>query len=75
MPPRANSLDNPIPPVLHDDQVLNLRQWAQLNNISPRTGRRLIAEGLGPKVVRLSLRKLGVRVRDNREWQQTRERA
>jgi hypothetical protein len=51
---RIDVLAKPIPSDLHDDQVLNLRQWAQLNNISHRTGRRLIAEGLGPKVVRLS---------------------
>jgi hypothetical protein len=54
-----------------DDRVLSFAQWIELNGISPATGRRILAGGKGPKILRLSDRRIGIRVRDNREWQDT----
>jgi hypothetical protein len=60
---------------LNDDQVLTFRQWIALNGISARTGRRIISAPDGPIVTRLSARRFGISVRNNRLWQQSRERA
>jgi hypothetical protein len=60
---------------LNDDQVLTFSEWVRLNSISPRNGRRILQSGTGPRVVRLSARRIGVTVRANREWQAARERA
>jgi hypothetical protein len=57
---------------LLDDQVLSFREWIALNNISWRTGRRVIEGQDGPAVVQLSPRRIGITVRANREWQQSR---
>jgi hypothetical protein len=59
---------------LLDEQVLTFREWCALNGISLRTGRRILAGANGPTVVRLSARLIGVTVRANREWQQSRAR-
>ena len=59
---------------LHDDRILSLRDWCRLNGISLATGRRLIARGEGPRVIQLSARRMGVRVSDNRNWQDSRTR-
>jgi hypothetical protein len=59
----------------NEDQVLGFTQWCLLNNISVRTGRRIIDGPDGPAVVKLSDRKLGITVRENRLWQQRRARA
>ena len=58
----------------HDDQVLTFLEWCSLNRISERNGRRLLANGEGPAVVRLSPKRIGVTVRENRAWQQARSR-
>jgi hypothetical protein len=68
----GNNMGPPLP--LNDDQVLTFREWCQLNRISPRNGRRIIASGAGPRVVQLSARRMGVTIRANREWQTARER-
>lgn len=63
--------------IVHDDQVLTLRQWCALNNISARTGARILDpdnDKPKPKVTQLSDKRIGVRVRDNRIWQETRGR-
>ncbi len=65
----------PVPGIGHntpprdDDQVVTLKAWAELNAISLRTARRLLAEGNGPAIVQLTSRRIGVRLRDNKEWQ------
>jgi hypothetical protein len=58
-----------------DRRVMSFAEWCDLNDISVWTGRRLIKAGLGPKILQLSPRRIGVRVADNRAWQQSRERA
>jgi hypothetical protein len=63
-----------LPASLHDNQVLTLRQWCSLAGISLRTGRRAIASGCGPTIVRLSERRVGVTVGAHRQWLAERER-
>jgi len=61
--------------VLHAvDRVLTIKMWALANSLSFSTARRIIAEGNGPKVVRLSERRIGIRESDNRAWQDARVR-
>jgi len=62
-----------LPATLNDNQVLTFRQWAALNGISARTGRRILAAPGGPIVTRLSARRFGITVANNRRWQQSRE--
>jgi hypothetical protein len=71
---RRLALDAPLTS-LHDDQVLTFNEWVRLNRISERTGRRILDGGDGPTVVTLSPRRIGITIRANREWQQSRERA
>jgi predicted DNA-binding transcriptional regulator AlpA len=58
-----------------DDRVLTLRQWCALNSLSFDTGKRIIKSGQGPRVMQLSSRRIGIRVSDNRAWQEGRLRA
>ena len=60
---------------LNDCRVLSVREWCELNNISVRTGRRLIASPDGPRVTRISTRRVGITIANNRAWQQSRERS
>jgi hypothetical protein len=61
-----NSLVDP------DDRVLTIREWCQANRISLATGRRIIGSGKGPVVTRLSERRLGITVGNNRRWREAR---
>jgi predicted DNA-binding transcriptional regulator AlpA len=56
----------------HRDRVLTFHEWCALNGFSVATGHRLIKAGLGPPVLQLSPRRLGVRESDNAVWQQSR---
>lgn len=60
---------------LDDDWVMSFSQWCQVNNFSPATGRRLRKAGKGPKITQISDRRIGITVRDNRLWQESRARA
>jgi hypothetical protein len=57
-----------------DDEVLTFRQWCALNNISARTGRRILDGPDGPVVTQLSAHRIGITRGNNRRWQQSRER-
>jgi hypothetical protein len=59
---------------LSDDAVLTLDMWARLNGFSPRTGRRILKSGTGPKVLQLSTQRRGITVKENRRWQESRTR-
>ena len=72
---RSVGVGNNLPPALLDDRCLTFREWCQLNSIGQRTGRRILASGNGPVMTQLSERRIGITVRANREWQQSRERA
>jgi hypothetical protein len=64
-----------LPALLNDSQVLTFPEWCALNRISKRTGRRILSAPGGPVVTRLSPRRFGITVANNRRWQQSRERA
>lgn len=50
------------------DRVNSFTEWCTRANISPATGRRLIAAGKGPTITWLSERRMGVRERHHLEW-------
>ena len=50
------------------DPVRNLRYTALVLGISVATLRRLIADGVGPKVVRVSERRPGIRDSERERW-------
>ena len=54
--------------------VLTFLQWCAINGISERTGRRILNDGSGPPVLRLSARRIGIRESDNAAWQESRVR-
>lgn len=56
-----------------DDKVLSFGDWCNLNGISESTGQRIIARGEGPRFIRLSAKRKGVTVGENRRWQQSRQ--
>jgi hypothetical protein len=58
-----------------DDEVLPFLEWCKLNNISERTGRRILASPDRPVVTQLSPHRIGITRGNNRRWQQLRERA
>jgi hypothetical protein len=60
---------------LLDEQVLSFKQWCQLNSIGERNGRRILKSGNGPVVTRLSDRRIGITVGNNRRWQEARARS
>jgi predicted DNA-binding transcriptional regulator AlpA len=55
-----------------DMRVMSRREWARLNGISWETARQLFKDGKGPRTIQMSPNRVGVRVRDNREWQEQR---
>jgi hypothetical protein len=55
-----------------DEAVLTFSEWCQVNRISPATGRRIIASGAGPVITRLSERRIGITVGNNRKWREAR---
>jgi len=55
---------------INQHQVLTFLEWCRLNKISPATGRRIRKAGKGPKFIRLSDRRIGVTIGDNRAWQE-----
>jgi hypothetical protein len=60
---------------LTDLKVLRFAEWCELVGISKRTGRRLLAAGRGPAVVRLTSHRMGITVGAHRAWLASRERA
>jgi predicted DNA-binding transcriptional regulator AlpA len=54
------------PPV--EDRVMTIPEVAAAANLSIATLRRRIAAGEGPRIVRLSMRRRGVRLGDYRRW-------
>ena len=55
-----------------DLKVLTLKEWCKLNTLSFATGKRILASG---DRVQLSARRVGIRVIDNRIWQEERLRS
>lgn len=59
---------SPLPPYLNDDKVIDLTMFSAMAGVSIATTRRLLKNGQGPRLVRMSARRVGVRVRDARHW-------
>ena len=59
---------------LKKDACLTFAEWVALNALSERQGRRILASGQGPAVTQLSEHRIGIRVGDNRAWQESRTR-
>jgi hypothetical protein len=57
---------------MEDDRVLTFDQWCELNSLSRKTGQRIVAAGKGPNFIKLSERRKGVTVAENRRWQASR---
>lgn len=58
---------------LPDDDVVDpFKRWCAERGFSEATGRRLVASGDGPPIVRLSARRIGVRRKDSRAWLEAR---
>jgi hypothetical protein len=55
-----------------DQRVLTRKEWAKLNSLSFETAKRILMRGDGPPVVQLSARRIGIRMIDNRRWQEAR---
>jgi hypothetical protein len=55
-------------PAITDDCVLTFDEWCELNGFSRSTGQRIVASGTGPTFVRLSARRKGVTIGENRRW-------
>lgn len=49
-------------------RVIPFLAWCERVGISPATGRRLIRRGQGPRITRLSDRRVGIRERDHLDW-------
>jgi hypothetical protein len=50
------------------DRVNSFADWCARIGVSPATGRRLLASNAGPRVTRLSERRIGIRERDHVAW-------
>jgi predicted DNA-binding transcriptional regulator AlpA len=50
------------------ERVMSFSEWCKLCGFSEATGRRVLAEGKGPKVTWLSERRMGIRRRHHIEW-------
>jgi predicted DNA-binding transcriptional regulator AlpA len=61
-----------LPSDIEGDRVLSFDDWCKLNGFSRSTGQRLIAAGNGPTFIKLSERRKGVTVAENRRWQTSR---
>jgi hypothetical protein len=61
--------------ISHDDQILTFQEWLRLNRLSDRTGRRILGSPDGPVITRLSAKRIGISIKNNRAWQSRREQA
>ena len=50
------------------------REWCALNNISPKTGRRILKAPGAPVVTMLTSRRIGITIKSDRDWKATRTR-
>jgi hypothetical protein len=59
----------------HDQQVLTFREWCSLNNISPKTGRRILKAPGAPVVTMLTKKLIGITIKSDRDWKELNMRA
>ena len=56
------------------NRVMTFRQWCERNGFSPVTGWRIMKAGDGPKVTKLSARRIGIREDHHAAWLESRVR-
>jgi len=56
------------------NMVLTFKQWCALNTFSISTGKQILRDGEGPKVIQLTDKRIGIRIGDNADWQEARAR-
>lgn len=66
--------DPSLAKLLADERVISLKDAARIAGLSTPTLRRAIKRGKGPRVVRPSPRRIGVRIGDLRAWLEARAR-
>jgi hypothetical protein len=59
----------------HDQQILSFVEWCALNNISPKTGRRILKAPGAPVVTMLTSTRIGISIKSDRDWKASRARA
>jgi hypothetical protein len=57
---------------MDDDRVMSFDDWCNLNGFSRSTGQRIVASGNGPRFIKLSEKRKGVTIGENRRWQESR---
>ena len=72
-PLKRLSLNEPFAS-LHPKQILLFPEWCELNRISERTGRRILASSKGPAVTQLSRQRIGITIENNARWQASKAR-
>jgi predicted DNA-binding transcriptional regulator AlpA len=65
---KANKLPIQIPDYLIEERVIGISVAAQIADLSEWTLYDLIKRGAGPPIVRLCGRKIGIRVKDLKNW-------
>jgi predicted DNA-binding transcriptional regulator AlpA len=56
-----------------NQQVLRFSEWCALVGVSAATGRRILKSGTGPRVTRLSARRIGISRANHVAWLASRE--
>jgi predicted DNA-binding transcriptional regulator AlpA len=64
----VHSMTPPLPLRLDDDRIITLRDVASISGVSLATLRREVDAGRGPRITRISERRVGVRASHLREW-------
>jgi predicted DNA-binding transcriptional regulator AlpA len=59
------------PPLSPEDllRVLTVGEFAKLNGLSTATVKRMVQRGTGPRVIRLSIKRIGIKLVDALQWQ------
>jgi len=52
--------------------VMSFSEWCDDNGFSASTGRRVIKSGKGPRIIKLSERRIGIAAAENLRWRASR---
>jgi hypothetical protein len=74
MPRKKRRMPRTLPTIVHEDQALTIPQWCLFNGFSERHGARILAGKDRPKTIQFSDGRIGITIRDNRIWQESRKR-
>jgi predicted DNA-binding transcriptional regulator AlpA len=62
----------PQPTIVTPLHVITVQDFAKSNGLSAATVKRMIARGTGPRTIRLSTKRIGIRLADALRWQEGR---